>query len=471
MTHVERRSINRLSVAAYTCIWVALALVVMLGVWGAYRDVGAARETALRKEIATIRSHAVRTVGRIERGLEQQSAPPDLATVREDRWIRQFWQRVVSSEGRRLYGAIVNSQGNVVMHSDPHLEGRQLADDWYDRVHRESVEDVFDTQSHALADGRRAYDIRVPIDVGGETVGHYHAGFDVDWFQEHTAAAQSEILRRWTIVIGGISVVVLLAGASLYYIASRSAAMRHVAAMAQLQRATELGQVAAGLAHEIRNPLHAIRLNLHALGRLPDGSAKLNAVQVSTIINESNEEIARLDRLIEELLGFAKPDELREEEIDLVAELRVTLSFISQEMQCSGVELRTRIPDQAAMVHMDPTRLKQIMLNLLMNAKEAAGEGGRIDVGLANHDERVEIRVSDDGPGIPEGDREHIFEPFYTTKEGGSGLGLALVKRFVEEADGRVYCDSNGRGTTFCLVLPALVTAKKSRSLVATQDG
>jgi signal transduction histidine kinase len=444
-------------VAAYTCICVALALVVLLGVWGAYRDARAARETALRREIATIRSHAVRTVGRIERGLEQESDPPDLASIREDPWIRQFWQRVIPPEGGRLYAAIVDSTGKVVMHSDPKLEGRRLEHDWYDQVRREVAEDVVETQSDALADGRRAFDVRVPIDVGGRTVGRYHAGFDADWFEGQAAIARRQILRRWTMVIGGISAVVLSAGASLYYLAYRSAAMRHVADMAQLQRVTELSQLAAGLAHEIRNPLHAIRLNLHALGRLEDGRRKLSMNEVSTIIDESNEEIARLDRLIEELLGFAKPGEARDEAIDLVSELQAMLGFVRQEMQSRGVEIRAHMPDRNLVVHLDPTRLRQILLNLLVNAKEAAGEGGRIDVGLVRCDERVEIRVSDDGPGITDDDRPHIFDPFYTTKESGSGLGLALVKRFVEEADGRIQCESNGSGTTFCISLPAVV--------------
>ena len=96
MTQGERRSLNRLSVAASACICVALALVVLLGVWRAYRDVGAARETELRKEIARIRSLAVRTDGRIERGLELEPDPTDLISVRDEPWIRGSWQRDIS---------------------------------------------------------------------------------------------------------------------------------------------------------------------------------------------------------------------------------------------------------------------------------------------------------------------------------------------------------------------------------------
>ena len=321
ITLSERRSVNRLYLAAYTSICLALALVVLLGVWGAFRDGQAAREMALQNEIATMRSHAVRTVGRIERGLEQEPPPPKLDSVRDDPWIRQFWLRVIPREDQRLYAAIVDARGTVLMHSDSQLEGQRLTQEAFDPVRNDLAADVFERRSRALAGGRHAYDVREPIDVSGQIIGHYHAGIDVDWLEDHTATAREQILKRWAIVIGGISVVVLLAGASLYYIAYRSAAMRNVADMVQLQRVTELGQVAAGLAHEIRNPLHAIRLNLHSLGRLHNGQGTSSGEEIATIISQSNDEIARLDRLVEELLGFAKPDEAREEDIDLACRI------------------------------------------------------------------------------------------------------------------------------------------------------
>lgn len=236
MTPGEGRTISRLSLAAYACICVALSLVVLLGVWGAYRDVHIARETALRNEIATMRSHAVRTVGRIERGLEQQSESMDLASVRHDPWIRQFWRRMIPLEGGRLYAAIADSTGMVLMHSDPTLQGRRISRNWYSQERPEVAEDVFETKSTALADGRRAFDVQVPIEVEGKTVGSYHTGIDVDWFEEQFAVQRRQIVRRWLIVVGGVSAVVLLAGVSLYYIAYRSAKMRNLTDVLRLQR-------------------------------------------------------------------------------------------------------------------------------------------------------------------------------------------------------------------------------------------
>ena len=100
------------------------------------------------------------------------------------------------------------------------------------------------------------------------------------------------------------------------------------------------------------------------------------------------------------------------------------------------------------------------LLNLLVNAKEAAGTGGHVAVELTRREERLEIAVSDDGPGLSDEERQRIYDPFFTTKENGAGLGLALVKRFVEEADGRIRCESNGTRTTFCISIPAHRKAK-----------
>jgi signal transduction histidine kinase len=457
MTRVERQSVNRLSVAAYCCIGAALLLVLLLGGWGAFRDIKAVQKFALQEEVGEIRSHALRTVGRLERGLEDANSSPVSELLNDDTWLRQYWKRVIPREERRLYAAIVDSTGKVLMHSDPAIEGRLLERNWYERVVGEAGGDVFETKSDSLSAGRRSFDIRVPIDVGDREIAEYHAGFDVDWFQGFVAGRRAQILWRWTVVIGGILLVVALAGTSLYYIAHRSASMRGFLDMVQLQRVTELGQVAAGLAHEIRNPLHAIRLNLHALARTRNGRAKLAPDEVSAVIEQSNQEISRLDRLIEELLGFAKPEEARDERVDLTNALDATLSFVKQEMERKGITISGDLPREQVIVRVDPARLRQIMLNLLMNAKDAVDEGGRIEVSLVRRNGRVEINVSDNGPGVSTDDREHIFEPFYSTKDGGSGLGLALAKRFVDEAGGKISCEANASssGTVFRVSLPA----------------
>jgi signal transduction histidine kinase len=118
-------------------------------------------------------------------------------------------------------------------------------------------------------------------------------------------------------------------------------------------------------------------------------------------------------------------------------------------------------PDSQVATRIDRDRVRQILLNLLNNAQDAAGQGGQISVALEHSDGWADVIVSDNGPGVPEEDRERVFEPFYTTKEKGCGLGLSLVKRFAEEAGGTARCESKaGRGARFRVRLPEKSAAR-----------
>ena len=427
----------------------------LLGIWGVFRDVRALRETALDKEISTIRSHAIRTVSRIERSFEQEGNTLDLTSIRGDAWIRRFWEHVVPREDRRSYAAIVARDGTVVMHSDRRIEAAALSGDGLTSTQQPN-DAMLAVVNNPLANGHSAYDVRLPIEIGSILLGHYHAGIDMDWFEQQSRHRRSQIIRRWSIVIAGITLVVLMAAASLYYLTSRAAGLQSAADMIQMQRVTELGQMAVGLAHEIRNPLHALRLNLHALRRLQRSDVDaLNSTEMEKIVDESNSEIARLDRLVSELLGFAKPEEAHDEVVDIVSELRTLLSFLTQEMQANNIELNLASQLDSALIRMDSARFRQVGLNLLSNAKEAIDEEGHINVQVVRHEDRVVVEVRDDGHGIEAEDSSQIFDPFFTTKEDGSGLGLSLVKRFVEEADGHVTCERLRRGTAFRLTFPA----------------
>jgi two-component system, sporulation sensor kinase D len=120
------------------------------------------------------------------------------------------------------------------------------------------------------------------------------------------------------------------------------------------------------------------------------------------------------------------------------------------------------MPDTPAVIHIDRDRLRQVMLNLLNNAQDAVRSGGTISLVLTSEDGYADLSVSDTGPGIPPEDHERVFEPFYTTKDQGCGLGLALVKRFTEEAGGTATCEaSEGRGARFRVRLPETSSSQR----------
>jgi signal transduction histidine kinase len=339
----------------------------------------------------------------------------------------------------------------------------RLARNWYTRVLLEVGGDVVETDSTALAQGELAYDVRVPIEVNGREVGEYHAGFDRSWFDKRIGESQ-DVFGRLLLFIGGVLLIVLLASTSLYYIASHSISLRRAVDSASLERATEVGKLAGGLAHEIRNPLQAIRINLHALRNVHDHKAQLPDEEITKALDQSTREIGRIEHLMQELVGFATPSEPRNDPIDLSSEIQGVVEFIEQEMLRHNIELRTRLPSHPVWVKLDQGRLRQIMLNLLQNAQQAMESGGgRINISLAQHRGHVEISIADDGPGINEKDRTRIFEPFFSTRNDGTGLGLALVKRFIDEVDGDLHCEPNRQGgATFHIVLKEASPPRKT---------
>jgi len=438
---------------AYLCVGIALILVLAITGWGAYLDFYEVRITHLQGEVGRLRSHAVRTVSRIEERV--RAFEGDLVkAIGEDDWLRSYWQLWVPSDKSRLYGAVVDAQGKIILHTWPQLEGKAVAHNWYVKPVPEAGDDVFLTNNPALTT-QPSYDIRIPIQYNDREIGVYHSGLDPDWFDEILDAKIADTWRRWVFIFGGVAVVVSVAMLSLYQIFKRTMVLREAVEFSRVRQFVELGELAAGIAHEIRNPINAIRLNLHALQRLHNLGAPLDGDEAGTVIGEARREIERVEGLMRIMLGYARPERAHNEELDLRAELEATVGFLEPVMERDGVTLRLVVPPAPMWVFMDRNRLRQIMLNLLNNAKEAVGAGGHVDVILAQRREGIEISVADNGPGVAPGDRERIFDPFYSTKDLGTGLGLALVKRFVEEASGKVYCEENGeRGARFRLVFP-----------------
>jgi len=441
--------------AGYVCIVAALVLVVLVTAWGAWKDIADVRRTILTNELGRLRSHATRTVGRIERFLEAESNERDIASLADVDWLRNFWRRVVPRERQRMYAALVADDGTIVMHSDPSQQHRKLVTRWFERTLPEGGDDVVVTRDEVLSDGQLAYDVRVPVEVNGKDFGAYHSGFDAAWLDEAVATRRQALYGRWALLGALIAAIVLGAGISLFHMARRTAALQQALGMARTQQLAELGRLAGALAHEIRNPLNALRLNLHTVARVVEGNAKMPREDMANILEESNEEIQRLEGLVRSILGYARPDQAREEDIDLTREVDATLDFMRKLMERDNISIRSQLSDLPVLVRMDRNRFRQVVLNLLNNARDATGPKGHISVNLAQHEGWTDLSIGDSGPGVPPNQQDNIFEPFFTTKDRGCGLGLTLVKRFVEEAGGVVAYESNGeRGARFRICLP-----------------
>jgi signal transduction histidine kinase len=216
------------------------------------------------------------------------------------------------------------------------------------------------------------------------------------------------------------------------------------------ERLAALGRVTAGVAHEVKNPLNSMRLWLEVLkGNMPVEPEAQQAVKML------DSEIDRLDRAVKTFLNFTKPLEFKLEETDLRLLLDEVLDAARPAITQAGVELRVDLPSAFPPTLVDSQLMHQAVLNLLLNACEFTGPGGRITLSLRRSGDSAIIAVADSGKGIPAEDQKKIFQLFFTTRPGGTGIGLANTFRFVQLHNGRIEFDSEvGRGTTFRVELP-----------------
>jgi PAS domain S-box-containing protein len=227
--------------------------------------------------------------------------------------------------------------------------------------------------------------------------------------------------------------------------------LRTKARLIDTERLAAIGRMAAHVTHEVRNPLSSIGLNVEMLeeelaGTGPEAKALMRAIQ---------REIDRLTGVTEEYLRLARLPDPRLEPEDIGALVRSIASFVTREMEGSRVSIVLDVEEGLPPVAIDEQQIRQALLNLLRNAREAMPEGGHIFLAAERRGDGVEVRVRDEGPGIPDAERERIFDLFYTTKERGTGLGLPLTQQIVVAHGGHIRCEGGpGRGTTFDLWLP-----------------
>jgi two-component system sensor histidine kinase HydH len=223
------------------------------------------------------------------------------------------------------------------------------------------------------------------------------------------------------------------------------------AEVARSQRLASIGSLAAGVAHEIRNPLSSIKgFATYFKGRLRGNPEDSKTADIMI------QEVERLNRVIRQLLDLSRPMEIQKKPIRLEPLIEHTVRLVDVHARKKGITVKTEVSPEVPAVFADPDRIKQVLLNLCLNAIEAMQAGGDLTLSLRHHNEKmVRMVVSDTGEGIPGDDLENIFDPYYTTKSSGTGLGLAIVHRIIEAHGGEIRVKSEaGRGTTFTILLP-----------------
>lgn len=233
---------------------------------------------------------------------------------------------------------------------------------------------------------------------------------------------------------------------------------------ARLRRAESLASLttlAAGVAHEIKNPLGSIGIHIQLIQKAM-GRGEVNTDSIHDHLDIVNEEIERLNGIIVDFLFAVRPMDTDLKEQDLNAVVRDVLDFVTVECEEAQVEVVDLLDDELPEVALDEKYVKQALLNIVKNALGAMPKGGQLTVRTRADDDQVVLSVADNGEGIPEENLAKIFEPYFTTKEFGSGLGLTVVYKIIKEHGGDISLTTKeGAGTTFHMAFPIPLREQK----------
>jgi signal transduction histidine kinase len=420
------------------------------------------------------------------------SAETGYQDLRRDHDMRAALESALYSENV-AYAAIVDHAGTVIAHSDPSRVGENLppGDDLGALADASGI-----TQLRAVYQTERMLEWRQPMLLGDTPFADVRVGQSTLLIRETlTEALKPAALAAAVALLIAMVVAVLLAqvvvrpihvirsgltrlgkgdlGATLDLkedefkdlgdvFASVSSQLRavipHSAKRAQLlelsRRVTALGRLTAGVAHEVKNPLNAMTIHLELLKqKLAAGAGASSAESHLEIIGR---EIRRLDDVVQGFLKFARPEELTLEPVAPGPLVEEVLKTLAVEADITGVTIESAVAPDIPEIEADAGILRQALLNLTKNAVQAMPSGGKLTItGHPTKDGRVEIRIADTGVGIPPENLARIFDLYFTTKNGGTGIGLSLVYRTIQLHNGDIDVESTpGVGTTFVIKMP-----------------
>ena len=337
------------------------------------------------------------------------------------------------------YYTLIDQDGIQVFHSNEALIGTQVADRRFEGVFAGSG--LIESRQR-LQTGEEVFEINTPFHLQGRTLAlrlvlhTYRADFVVRRARIGLMIVATLLLTTW------------IMGAFLYRSARREE--RHREEMARRERMAQLGELGAVLAHEIRNPLAGIKGYAQLLQEQSRGTP--SEVGLEMVVTET----LRLEELVNTLMAYCRQEATLHEMVDLTELLGYCCRLIRPEAEACGVTLHEILPEGITL-NGSRNALEQVMLNILKNALQAMPEGGDIRVEARQSWALAVVTIADTGPGIPPEERERIFEPFHTTRPRGTGLGLAVCRKIVEEHGGTISADSEpGHGARFTMTLPAL---------------
>lgn len=411
--------------------------------------------------------------------------------LRRDLELRSLVDASVGYSPHLLYALIADTRGRIILHSEP-VKENQIAPE-RPSLHQLLALDAV-RRFQALYQGQRIYESALAINLNNEPFGSIRLGLAASLLQRELNASLKQSLMVAVVALPVAWLVAMgLANLTLRPIrrlardverlrrgeldlgrdpARREPTDEFGELASQLQvlgkdlqtdrlqtlstKLVALGSLTTGVAHEVKNPLNAMMIHLELL----KGKLDLSSEDVQRSVEVMGSEIRRLDRVVQGFLKFIRPQELALQPVDLNALLRNVSGLLEAEWEKAGIQFALQLALDLTAITADEELLRQVFLNLMLNACQAMPKGGTVSVTTArrprDNREMLAIAIADEGVGIAPEDQDKIFKLYYTTKPDGNGIGLSLVYRIVQMHDGVIEVDSVvDKGTTMTVWLPA----------------
>jgi len=303
-------------------------------------------------------------------------------------------------------------------------------------------------------DGRTTPEFVVDLRLPDKSRGHMLVGMSAMALDEQLDQFQMPV--RWSALQVAVICVAILAVFAAYIVFLNERTRTLHAQLEEESRLAYVGTLAASIAHEVRNPLSSMKMNVQMMEKRLERLADPEEVEYfHGKVERIKGEVDRLEDSISHFLAFARPTPLRARTVLLNEVVDNVLEFLHAQCQSRGIRLVRDYARNLPDVELDPGQFAQAVQNLVLNALQALDRNGRITVSTAKADGSVVLTVADDGPGIPTDIQGKIFDVFFTTRESGTGLGLNIVSRIVEEHRGKLSLTSTpGQGAAFRIELP-----------------
>jgi signal transduction histidine kinase len=362
-------------------------------------------------------------------------------------------QKQIEELGRQAdieHVALLDNNLKVVAHTDPNLISQRQDDPFVVAV-KSSGEPGRRMVEHS--DGTRHYDVIKALSVDGSPLGFLEIGLSL----KSTETAWRRSLR--SVLIFGFAILavgILGMGAIFYNQQSQLEKIRSLESeISRKQRLSELGNLAATVAHEIRNPLNSVSMGLQRLKAEFSPAQEQEKDEYAHFLGLMQSEVRRLNSIVEQFLSMARPLKLRREAIHIENFLKELTTLAAEDAKASGVNLDLQVSPDIPPLPADPDYLKQLLLNLILNGVQAMPGGGTLTLEAGADKKQLQITVTDSGGGIDPETLKRIFEPYFTTKPNGSGLGLSIARRIAEAHGGTITVESKGQqGSRFWVTLP-----------------